>query len=261
MLRKLLSQRIGAFVPAENHRHLLPADIKFTHDPYEVSVIDQVSTSDIKAYMARTFYREAPIPVALKLARDCEKTRQFLDKELNLLLNSGVSFQFVDKRSQSVVGIGLSCAWNRCQKYDVVGASLKEWHNTAARIAREEFKEDERHLVWRDLQWQHIYDLGQRLLSHSKRPHVFYFAMLYLDSPLRATKIADNSLTVEKPDCTLLCQSNFRGFDKTVSRVFKKPFVCDEVKYSDEELVLYEKEGRAFRCIDHLDGIRFFANY
>ena len=88
--------------------------------------------------------------------------------------------------------------------------------------------------------------------------------MLILNPEARATRIAEQSILANfdnnNKDCSYLCQSNFRGFDKSVQRVFKDPILLDSVKYSDENLVLCESEGRAFRVIDHLDGIRFYAD-
>ena len=91
--------------------------------------------------------------------------------------------------------------------------------------------------------------------------------MLYLNPEVRTTNLAEkaileNLLNVnpDQEQCSYLCQSNFRGFDKSIYRVFKNPIQLDSVKYSEENLVLSESEGRAFRVIDHLDGIRFYAN-
>ena len=69
-----------------------------------------------------------------------------------------------------------------------------------------------------------------------------------------------SNINLDQEQCSYLCQSNFRGFDKSFHRVFKNPILLDSVKYSEENLILTESEGRAFRVIDHLDGIRFYAD-
>ena len=91
--------------------------------------------------------------------------------------------------------------------------------------------------------------------------------MLYLNPEVRTTNLAEKAIlenlsntNLDQEQCSHLCQSNFRGFDKSVYRVFKNPILLDSVKYSEENLVLSESEGRAFSLIDHLDGIRFYAN-
>ena len=115
-------------------------------------------------------------------------------------------------------------------------------------------------------QWQHIYDLGQKFLLQSKKEKVFYLAMLYLNPEVRATKLSEQALSemcskeIIDDQCSFLCQSNFRAFDKSVERLFKNPILLDSVKYSEENLVLTESEGRAFRVIDHLEGIRFYGD-
>lgn len=69
-----------------------------------------------------------------------------------------------------------------------------------------------------------------------------------------------SNINLDQEQFSYLCQSNFRGFDKSVHRVFKNPILLDSVKYSEENLILTEREGRGFRVIDHLDGIRFYAD-
>ena len=55
-----------------------------------------------------------------------------------------------------------------------------------------------------------------------------------------------------------MVQSNFRGFDKSVDEFYKNPELLDQVKYSEEQLILKESDGRAFKVIEHLDGLRFY---
>ena len=57
------------------------------------------SISEVKEFYKRTFYREAPIPVALQLGQPNSKysfqnnnfTRNFIEKEMEMYFNSGVS--------------------------------------------------------------------------------------------------------------------------------------------------------------------------
>ena len=98
MLRRILHQRVGAHVPINpqkvNKDFLLKSDCK----KISVSIIEPsvAEISNVKNYMFKTFYKEAPIPIVLKLDRNCNETKQFLDKELELFINSGVSLKFSD---------------------------------------------------------------------------------------------------------------------------------------------------------------------
>ena len=74
--------------------------------------------------------------------------------------------------------------------------------------------------------------------------------MLYLDPQVRTTNLAEkaifenfSSINLDQEQCSYLCQSNFRGFDKSVHHVFKNPILLDSVKYSEENLILTESEG------------------
>ena len=264
MLRKILSQRLGRHVRAEQHWEFMPSKEVLKNGNVNVSVIDPGKDAQaVKNYMFKTFYTQAPIPTALNLSRNCDKTRNFLDKELDLFIHSGVSIKFCDK-NENILGIGFSVGWKRDVNYEIIGAPVLDWHNTAADIART-FPEEDRHIIWRDLQWQHIYDLGQKLLCQTQKPQVLYKAILVLDPDLRSSNIANQAMQTicnfqPESEFSRFVQSNFRGFDKSVHKLYKNPQLLDEVKYSEEQLILNETKGRAFKCIDHLDGIRFFAD-
>ena len=88
--------------------------------------------------------------------------------------------------------------------------------------------------------------------------------MLCLDPELRSSKLSEEAIKLmtsnASVDCSCFLQSNFRAFDKSVARTFKRPKMTDEVKYAEEQLILDDHEGRAFKVIDHLDGLRFFTD-
>ncbi len=212
--------------------------------------------------MRRTFYMEAPIPQVLQLSRHCAKTHAFLDKEMDLFIQSGVSIKFVkDQEPSKVLGVGFSVTWKQNPSYEIVGANVRDWHNAAAELAAEWPHHDEKHLIWRDLQYQHIYDLSQRVLTQSRKPHLVYLAMLVLSPEIRGQDSLSDKFLGQIPQedtHSIMVQSNFRGFDKTVFKSFPKTKLVDQVKYSEEELIV-NSDCRAFKIIDHLDGIRFFA--
>ena len=267
MLKRILSQRVGRYVPLENHQNVIPPNFKLESQDLKTSVQfinPQNGNENVRAYMQSKFYPEAPIPLVLKLSRkNCDHTSEFLNRELNLLVNSGVSLKFCDIETGDIKGIGLSCAWQRNPNYEIINVPLKIWHNTAAEICSD-FSPQFRHLIWRDFQFQYIYDLGQKYLQQTKKSGVFYLAMLYLNKELRSSGFSEKGIlqttAATRKHFSFLCQSNFRGFDKSIERLFDNPVLLDEVKYCDETLVLNEKEGRAFKIIDNLDGIRFYGN-
>ena len=82
-----------------------------------------------------------------------------------------------------------------------------------------------------------------------------------MNPELRSTKIALqalHALCLNNTDFSCMVQSNFRGFDKSVYEFYKNPVLLDQVKYSEEQLVLNESDGKAFKVIEHLDGLRFY---
>ena len=124
MLRRILQQRIGTHVPIHPQKVNNDCFLKSECKKVIVSMIKPNCTdemSNIKEYMFKTFYKEAPIPIVLKLDRNCQETKRFLQKELDLFVNSGVSYKFCDSSSGDIVGIGFSCVWNRDPSYEIIG--------------------------------------------------------------------------------------------------------------------------------------------
>ena len=178
MLRKALTQRLGRHIPVETRSEFVQNKdciVKSSDGKVQVSVIDPTDAQAVKNYMYKTFYRQAPIPIALQLSRNCAQTKEFLQKELDLFINSGISLKFCDSENDTVLGVGLSTTWKQNPKYEIIGAPVKDWHNAAAQIAHS-FPEEKRHIIWRDLQWQHIYDLG--LISNHASFDIFCFCHL-----------------------------------------------------------------------------------
>ena len=269
MLRRVLLSRVGSYVPAENHTYLCPKDhLKLRQNTKLLIRAPLNPTEDSEVvfdYMMQKFYRQAPIPVSLKLFRDCEETKNFLKKEVNFLLTGGISFSILDSETNLVKGIALLAPWRRNENYDLINASVKDWHNCSAEIAHE-FPEEKRHLIWRTLQFHHIYDLSQKILSLSGKPYVYYIAIVYLDEDIRSANVTWEALSTyfqseECKDCSFFIQINIKAHDKIVRHGFKDAKLMDEVSYCDEKLILKERQGRAFKAIDHLGSLRFFAQY
>ena len=144
-------------------------------------------------------------------------------RQNSTFLNSvNFSMNLIDFKTNEIKGIAFSVPWKKEDDYDIVNAKAKEWHDCAADIANE-FSEDKRHLIWRDLQFQHIYDLGQQVLSNSKKPFVVYLAMLYFDKEVRSSQISYKVMSSyrnseECKDCSFLVQ----GIEKSRILTFSK---------------------------------------
>ena len=265
VLKSILKERVGCFIPLETNQQFFPSNHRI-YNPQKTAIAKVIHPNEnvkpIKDYMLRNFYREAPIPLVLGLSRECTKTDAFIENEVKLFVQSGVSLKFTDAKSNEILGISCSIVWKRNPDYDIIDATIKDWHNTSAEIAHEKPYE-ERHLVWRDLQYQHIYNLGQKVLQTSGKSFVFYVAMFGLNKKIRGTIPLGEIMQHDKilQNCTMLCQSNFRAWESVVYNSWRNPVICEELKYLDEELCLDEKSGRAFKVIDHLDSLRFFVDY
>ena len=269
MLRKLLATRLDCFVPLETHSILCPRNQLRLRDNSEIKIkaplIKNEDREVVFDYMVPTFYSQAPIPKTLQLSRNCSLTRKYLREELDMFLNGGISFSLLDSKSNILKGVALLAPWKRDEGYDIIDCSTKDWHNAAAEIAHEK-SESVRHLIWRNLQFQHIYNLGQQVLTTSRKPFVIYIAIYYLDKDMRSADISLRTLTdyfqaEECRNCSLIVQINIKATEKIAYQVMRNPILIDEVNYADEKLILNENEGRAFKAIDHLGSLRFFAQY
>ena len=99
----------------------------------------------------------------------------------------------------------------------------------------------------------------------SGRGRTLYAGALYFDPSVRDIGLSDLLLGSVANICSasnsiLMTQSNFRGFDRFVENNYKNPQIVEFMKYDDEELVLPEVEGKCFKLLSKLDGIRFYAD-
>jgi hypothetical protein len=87
--------------------------------------------------------------------------RAIVSAEMDLYLNSGLSACIRFEKSNELAGCFFSTSWKRDPNYNVIeNVSMKEWHNTAAEIAMEVAPERPQ-AVWRDYQYQHLYNVCQ----------------------------------------------------------------------------------------------------
>ena len=226
----------------------------------------------IKESMISTFYREAPVPIALNLAnKNCRKTRDFVDKEIDAALNSGCSVIYTKPQQSEIIRVALNLIWQRNNEYEVIGASSKSWHNAAAEIIASNPEMGDKLLVWRNYQFQHIYDVGQKLLQQRpEKKYALYLSMGYINpefrrssssSVFRSSSLDDYHEHWNLADCIVYFMTTFSKMDdhlqKNYSNSNYKPF--DYVSYAEQELIL---EGR--RCFEpfiNLGGITYYVNF
>ena len=272
MLKRILTQcceNPGTFALPQLDKNLnvinakkLNADNDSKASQVNISLINESDSDQVKDFMLKTFYVEAPIPQVLKLDRqNCPETQKFLNAEMNYFISSKVSLKITSQIMENkLLGVGFSSVWNRDPNYFIIRAPVQEFHNCAAEIAQN-FPLHHRHLIWRQLQWLHIYDLSQSFLSQTQKSHLFYLAILYIQPEFRGKLNFIPALMkqISQPNMSVMVQSNFRGFDKQVKQFFHNPILLDGVKYTEEKLILDPKKGRAFAPIDFLDGLNFFG--
>ena len=262
---KLLS-RLGQFVPAEQNLSVCKP-IQIDHQRFTVTTIphDDVQAHEkAQEYMIKNFYSTAPVAKAL-LTPNWEKGGEKLArKEMNIFLQSGCCFavRFASDNSwNNLQGLGLSTYWSRNPEYEVLRYSAKDWHNTAADIAHSPRHSKDPRFVYRDFQFQHLYDMCQTVMNDHKRNHSMWLWALELSPSARKTgltvaalsKIAEKS---KENDIIIGSQANFRGFDPVMYKSFPGTFLHDEVKYEDEEL---EIDGqKVFSHLKKLDAVRYF---
>ncbi len=266
-LANVLRPRLGRFVPREPHPEWVSPEWTFAHNGVEARVIasdDGAARREAKDYMRRVFYREAPIPMALGLADGPPQVQEFLEGEMDTHLDSGGCMNFREEANGGLVGVGFFCLWARDEHYEVVDADATAWHNAAAALARERAPEVDSRVTWRDLQYQHLYNLSQKVLRrHPDKDGVVWAAMLSFVREARERGLSEflitNFIRRSADSAVLLgAQSNFPGFDKFVLKNFSNPSLEDQAKYADEQL---EVDGKkVLQTLSQLGGMKFFVN-
>jgi hypothetical protein len=141
--------------------------------------------------MLNNFYREAVIPKSLRLTGNDEATRNIVSREMDLYLNSGIS-GIVHRKDGSgdVVGCLFYACWNRNPDYvPLEGITMAEWYATAARVAME-LDPARPEPIWRDLQYQHLYNTAQLKMTETGTDFAAYFGMAHLMPEARASGFA-----------------------------------------------------------------------
>ena len=264
-----LRPRIGRFVPRETHPEWMGRQgYAFNHRGVRAEVIDKEDSRgrrEAKEYMRRVFYKEAPIPMALGLAEGPKQVQDFLEEEMDTHLDSGGCLQFREEEGgKRLLGVGFFCLWAKREEYVVLEGDATSWHNAAAVLAKEREAQIDPRVTWRDLQYQHIYNLSQRVLRrYPKKKGMVWAAMLSFVKEARERGLSEHLMSSsihmsDESEVILGAQSNFPGFDKFVFKQFRNPLLVDQAKYAHEEL---EVDGvKVLQSLAHLDGMKFFIN-
>lgn len=254
-------------------KHILHAkDWSFRTDQYHIISIHERPDlhENITQYMLSTFYREAPIPLALKLTNDHGKrTHDYLINEIECSLNSGCSLIYVRPETNDILGITLNLVWNRNVEYNVIGASTKTWHNAAAEVVHNDPEIIDKHLAWRNYQYQHIYDLGQNLLQRNpKKKYVLYLNTGYINPEMRL-KGSSGIRTINQldeyqrhwdlTDCIVYFATTFSKGSLHIQNHYKNYEAFDYAGYDEEELILDGK--KCFEPLRKLGGITFYVDF
>ncbi len=205
---------------------------------------DEVVRSELRQYMLNHFFRDAPIPKVQALADGPTQVQDFLRMELEAYFNSGLSMTFRHKESRELVGAMLFLLWGRDDNYEVLEGDAIEWHNAAASLAEEFSREADPRITWRDFQYQHIYNLAQRLLLEhpSKKGFVWAGPLSFMpevrDLGLSEAIISNSVKVTDEQGLLLGTQTTFRGFEKFLQNQFNNYVVVNEARYEEEDLVV-----------------------
>ena len=267
VVKELLRPRMGRYVPMES-RALLGHDYQFTFEGVSarlVPVQDRSGQAPVRNYMKERFYREAPIPTVLNLSNEHSPAiQQHVEKELDLFCNSGTSlFMTASDDDDNVVGCGLTITWTRDPSYEILDVPQPLWHNAAAELAQEECPEEPQ-VFWRDLQFQHFYNVSQKAMKKHGKELTYYMACFIVNNNVRGSGFTGalvpemiRHLNLRGVGGMLVTQSNFPGFDQFVYKHIPDSELLDEMKYSDETLSISGR--KLFEPLAPLGHMRFFG--
>lgn len=183
---------------------------------------------------------------------------------MNMYINSGISLKF--KRQDQWLGVAFIVDWHRDDNYEIIDVSAKDWHNVSAQIAQE-IQPDSPQVIWRDYQFQHLYNLSQIYMNKWNRQNMIWFGCWSLAESIRGIGTSDAVIRDFMPRFRSLefrdkylwgAQSNFRPFDKFLEAHFGDELqLIDRVGYDEEELSVKNGE-KLFDKIKHIDGIHFY---
>ena len=192
-LELLLRARLGNFVPAGS-RYLLNKGWSRKVANFVITPLtrdDNTSREEISEYMRRTFFKQAVVPSSLGLWKRDEGADAMFEKEMDLYLDSGLSFVVRSDETGELKGCFLNSYWPRDQNYDAIhGFDMNEWHKVSAKIAMDVCPERPEPL-WRELQYQHMYNECQITLAKHGHHFCAYLGLGYVEPEVRGLKLPE----------------------------------------------------------------------
>ena len=247
-LEQLLRARLGNFVPAGN-RYLLDKGWSRKVGSFIIKPLpcdNQTIRKEVREYVRRTFFKEAVVPSSLELWKSDESADALFEKEMDLYLDSGISYVIRCEKTEKLMGCYLNCYWPRDPNYNVIrGFDMNEWHRVSAKIAMDVCPERPEPL-WRDLQYQHLYNECQIILGENKKDFGVYLGPANIEPEARGLHIPEKVVI----DLGKLSQL-YNGIWMTLPTVEALRFRKANTKYgkevgyiSYEEQVLATSDGR-----------------
>ena len=263
----LLRPRAGRFLPRASNADWLPKGFAFEHRGVAADFVgadDSAAKEEVRAYFRRHFYREAPIPLALGMDGGPPQVQEFIRKEMDYFLDAGSSLQFRRREEGDLVGVGLFGVWASDPEYRVLDIEAGEWHKAAAVVAKEMEPDIDPRVTWRDLQYQHLYNLAQKVLRrHPDRRGMVWASQLTFHKKVRELGLSEaliSNSVKQSPGSGLILggQSNFPQFDKFLIKHYNNAHLEEECRYADEDL---EVDGvKVLQKLSKLDSMRFFVD-
>ena len=260
-LELLLRARLGNFVPT-GRRYLLDKKWKRTMGNLTVEMI-QCDNPEVRAEVSQfargTFYKEAVVPLSLGLWRGDKGADAIFEKEMDIYLNSGMSCIFRSNETGQLMGCFLGCYWPRDNNYDAIhGFTMGDWHKVAAEIAMDVCPERPEP-IWRELQYQHIYNECQITLAKTEQDFCVYFGPGYIAPEARGLRIAEKTFGQELGKQIILHSGIWMAMptlEALRSRRSERKFTreLDHVDYEDQ--MLATSDGKmVFGDITHQGGM------
>lgn len=213
----------------------------------------------VQNFMLDNFYAIAPVPVVLELFKD-RKMTQYLEDELNLFCDGGVSFGIF--HGDRVAGAGLNLFVEKpSQKSEYVCA--RDWHNRAAAFASTLSNQDPVH-VWRNSQFLHLQHFCQQVIADNDAQFGLHLSCLSLADDYRGNDGITHHLIrtmcneVWDKGGVITTVANFTAFETNLRKHFPgKVHLLDKVPYRDLDFTI--KGRKVFKPLETLDSIRYLA--
>lgn len=207
-----------------------------------VAVINPSDKKMAADSMRKSFYSAAAVPVALGLDnRDDPEVTSMVDREIDVFVNSGFSCVVRNNVNGEVSGGAFFAYFARNEDYCVIeGASMADWHNAAAEIAMG-VRPEKPQLIWREYQYQHVYNACQVRMAATGAEFAVYYAIIYLAPEARDSGVSDMlTSAVEratlKQNGTTLVLATVDAFTAKAKEMFSKPVVLERAAYEDQKL-------------------------